>query len=101
MRCATFTIRSIWSPLDQGIKRAFDLVCSGIGVIMFAPIILAISTAIKLANQGPIFFRQTRYGYDNQIVQVLEFRSITTEDMNRHGLRMTLFGQVLHRTGIK
>ena len=44
-------------------KRAFDLIASGTGLIAFAPIIVAISIAIKLDSQGPIFIRQTRYDY--------------------------------------
>ena len=88
------------SLLDRGIKRAFDLVSSSTGLVVFAPVILALSLAIKLDSRGPIFIHQTRYSYKNQIVQVLEFRSRATRDGKMHFLRVTSVGHVLRRTGI-
>ena len=84
------------SLLDRGIKRAFDLILSGAGLILFSPIIVAISLAIKLVSHGPVFITQTRYGYNNQIVHVLTFRSSTTDVSSR----ITRIGDALRGTGI-
>ena len=92
MRSARSTNPTVLILLERWIKRAFDLIASGTGLIVFAPIIVAISIAIKLDSQGPIFIRQTRYDYKNQRVQVLQFRT--------HGPLMTRVGHVLRRTGI-
>ena len=92
MRSARSTNPTVLILLERWVKRAFDLIVSGTGLIVFAPIIVAISIAIKLDSQGPIFIRQTRYDHKSQRVQVLQFRT--------HGPLMTRVGQVLRRTGI-
>src|SRR6185437_454274 len=83
--------------LERGIKRAFDVILSGAGLVVFSPTVLAVSIAIKLDSRGPIFVRVTRYDYENQIVQVLKFRSRKADDTGSH---VTRAGHILGRTGI-
>ena len=67
--------------------------------------LLVISAAIKLDSRGPIFFRQTRHGYNNEPIGVFKFRSMTvTEDgeaftqASKIDPRVTAVGQILRRT---
>jgi len=57
-------------------KRALDIVGSAFGLVIFAPIFLAISLAIKLTSKGPVFFRQQRIGHFGKPFVFLKFRSM-------------------------
>ena len=43
-------------------KRVIDLLGSGLGLLLLAPVLLLVALAIKLDSPGPVFFRQTRVG---------------------------------------
>jgi Undecaprenyl-phosphate glucose phosphotransferase len=64
---------------DSVAKRAFDIVFSLIGIIVFSPVMLATAIAIKLDSKGPVLFRQKRHGFNNEVVEVYKFRSMFTE----------------------
>ncbi len=61
---------------SSAIKRSFDLTGSALSIFLFAPILLVISTLIRLDSPGPILFRQNRIGRDGQPFQMLKFRSM-------------------------
>lgn len=104
------TIQLIHTPLsvfDQFVKRAFDLVAASLGLILFSPLFLVVSIAIKLESPGPAFFRQTRHGYNNETFRVFKFRSMTmVEDGSKfiqaikNDLRVTRIGRILRRSSI-
>ena len=58
------------------VKRAADILFSAGLLIAFSPILAAIAFAIRLEGPGPIFFRQRRHGFNNQIIRVWKFRSM-------------------------
>lgn len=57
-------------------KRLFDILASGIGILVLSPIFLVIAVWIKLDSQGPVFYRQVRVGKDNIDFRILKFRSM-------------------------
>ncbi|MEQ8556997.1 MAG: exopolysaccharide biosynthesis polyprenyl glycosylphosphotransferase [Henriciella sp.] len=58
------------------IKRMADLVFASLMLAVFSPVILLTALAIKLDSRGPVFFRQKRHGFNNQIIRVWKFRSM-------------------------
>jgi lipopolysaccharide/colanic/teichoic acid biosynthesis glycosyltransferase len=58
------------------LKRVMDLVGSAAALIFFLPVFLAIASAIKLASEGPVFFRQRRIGQHGKSFVFLKFRSM-------------------------
>jgi exopolysaccharide biosynthesis polyprenyl glycosylphosphotransferase len=60
-------------------KRALDLVLSGIGLILAAPVLGACALAIKLTDQGPVFFRQQRVGQDGKPFTILKLRTMVVD----------------------
>lgn len=64
---------------DAVMKRTFDIVFSIGGLVLFSPIFLITAIAIKLESKGPIIFKQKRYGFNNEVVEVLKFRSMYHE----------------------
>ncbi len=61
---------------DSIMKRVFDVVIASIALILLSPIFLATAIAIRLDSPGPIFFRQKRYGFNNEVIDVFKFRSM-------------------------
>jgi Undecaprenyl-phosphate glucose phosphotransferase len=104
------TMRIFQSPLtsfNRAIKRAVDIAAAIAGLILFSPLFVLVALAIKLDSRGPVLFRQTRHGYNNDPIRVLKFRSMTVmEDGDnfrpaiRHDPRVTRLGRLLRSTNI-
>ena len=62
--------------ISLGIKRAFDIVSSGILIILLTPLWIVIAIAIKKDSEGPVFFKQGRRTKDGRVFQMLKFRSM-------------------------
>ena len=57
-------------------KRLFDVVASGLGLIVLSPLFLILAIWIKLDSKGPVFYRQVRVGYMNKDFRIFKFRSM-------------------------
>ena len=57
-------------------KRAFDIVASGLGLIVLSPLFLILAIWIKLDSKGPVFYRQVRVGRYNKDFRIFKFRSM-------------------------
>ena len=57
-------------------KRLFDIVASGLGLIVLSPLFLILAIWIKLDSQGPVFYRQVRVGRGNKDFRIFKFRSM-------------------------
>jgi exopolysaccharide biosynthesis polyprenyl glycosylphosphotransferase len=58
------------------IKRAFDLLVSGLVIVVGLPLWLAIAAAIKLTSRGPVFYRDPRIGLGEQSFGMFKFRTM-------------------------
>jgi exopolysaccharide biosynthesis polyprenyl glycosylphosphotransferase len=61
---------------SEAVKRAFDIVGSGLGLILLAPFLAAIAIAIRLDSRGPVLFRQARMGRNGVPFEMLKFRTM-------------------------
>jgi O-antigen biosynthesis protein WbqP len=90
------------------IKRLIDIVLSGCGILVLAPVLLLLALAIKIDDPGPVFFRQKRVGLHKSHFQILKFRTMkmeTPRDMPTHLLEnpeqyITRVGKVLRKTSL-
>lgn len=57
-------------------KRLFDIVASGLALIVLSPLFLIIAIWIKLDSKGPVFYRQVRVGWKNKDFRIFKFRSM-------------------------
>lgn len=57
-------------------KRLFDIVASGFGLIVLCPLFLVLAIWIKCDSKGPVFYRQVRVGYKNKDFRIFKFRSM-------------------------
>ena len=60
-------------------KRMFDVVASGLGMILISPLLLGVALAIRLDSPGPILFRQERIGLHGRPFTMLKFRSMVPD----------------------
>ena len=91
---------------DRQLKRSFDLLFAGAGVLLISPLLLLIALAVKLSSPGPVLFRQERYGLDGKRFSVYKFRSMRVleagdqpglQQATRNDPRVTPVGAVLRR----
>ncbi len=61
---------------DAVTKRIFDIFFSVLALVCLSPVMLATAIAIRYESKGPVIFRQKRYGFNNEVVEVLKFRSM-------------------------
>ena len=87
-------------------KRLFDMMVSGAGLIVFSPVSLVIALGIKLEDGGPVFFTQERVGRDCQVFTAYKFRSMVVDAERFTGAvqatendpRVTRMGRILRAT---
>lgn len=58
------------------VKRVFDIVSSGICIVLLTPVWIVVSIMIKKDSKGPVFFKQGRRTKDGRVFQMLKFRSM-------------------------
>jgi lipopolysaccharide/colanic/teichoic acid biosynthesis glycosyltransferase len=69
---------------------------------------LLVALAIKLDSKGPVFFKQRRYGFNNELIEIYKFRSMYTEHadatasrlVTRNDPRVTRIGRFIRKTSI-
>lgn len=94
-----------WGPL---LKDITDKIIATLALIGLSPVFLATALAVKLNSKGPIFFKQKRYGFNNELIEVYKFRSMYTDmsDATASQLvtkgdpRVTKVGRFIRRTTI-
>jgi exopolysaccharide biosynthesis polyprenyl glycosylphosphotransferase len=61
------------------VKRSFDVVVSGICLILASPVLASIALLIKLDSRGPIYYSQERVGLDGRPFRLLKFRTMRVD----------------------
>jgi len=91
------------NPTNQIVKRVLDVVVSLILIIVTSPLMIFTAIGVKLSSPGPIFFRQTRIGKNNQPFIMYKFRSMRVNDSEQTGWshegdpRKTRFGAFIRK----
>ncbi|MBE0604615.1 MAG: sugar transferase [Deltaproteobacteria bacterium] len=88
-------------------KRAFDVVCGSLGLILLSPLFLLVSIAIRLESAGPVFFRGVRVGWNGRSFEIFKFRTMVDGAAVsgpaitvRGDLRVTRVGHFLRETKV-
>lgn len=66
-------------------KRLFDIIASGLGLIVLSPLFAVLAVWIKCDSKGPVFYRQVRVGRNNRDFRIYKFRSMRP-DSDKLGL---------------
>jgi len=109
--CHVPTLALMDRPLtdwDRVIKNIEDRVLGTLLFTLAVPVMAFVALAIRLDSKGPILFKQRRYGFDNELIEVLKFRSMYTDMsdasasklVTKDDLRVTPVGRFLRRTSL-
>lgn len=86
---------------QQTIKRLIDVVVSVIALIVFSPLILVVGIAIKMDDNGPVFFKQERLTRDGEIFKIVKFRSMKLNSgdkpAQKNDDRITKVGHIIRK----
>lgn len=105
-------VLAIWQQpirdVDGLLKESIDRLCALIALIVLSPLLLMVAIAIKLESNGPVIFRQKRFGFNNNEISVLKFRSMYVDRQDSTGAkrtekndsRVTYVGRLIRRTSI-
>jgi exopolysaccharide biosynthesis polyprenyl glycosylphosphotransferase len=91
-----------WAALT---KYCMDYTLGSLFLVLSLPIILTAAICIKLESRGPIFFRQQRYGFNSQLIDIFKFRTMYVDQTDaaadklatRDDPRITKVGAFLRR----
>ena len=94
-----------WSAFMKGL---LDRVVALLAIAIFAPVMLAVAAAVKWESKGPVIFRQKRYGFNNELIEVYKFRSMYTDRsdagaaklVTKDDPRVTKVGRFIRKTSL-
>ena len=93
---------------DLVLKAVFDRVVGAVLLLLLSPVFLVTAIAVKLDSRGPVLFRQKRYGFNNELIEVFKFRSMHADKsdqsaaklVTRNDPRVTRVGRIIRKTSI-
>jgi exopolysaccharide biosynthesis polyprenyl glycosylphosphotransferase len=93
---------------DVVVKWTFDRVVGMLLLIATAPVMAVVALLIKLDSPGPVFFKQRRYGFNNELIEVYKFRSMYVESsdatasklVTKDDPRVTPIGRFIRKTSL-
>lgn len=89
-------------------KQIFDIVLSSLLLVALTPLMIITAIAIKMDSPGPVFFRQKRHGFNNEVIEVWKFRSMYTDKcdekakvvVTKNDPRVTKVGAFIRKSSI-
>lgn len=88
----------------MSVKRIFDFICAGIGLLTLFPLFIVISVFIKIDSSGSVFFKQVRVGQFGELFSIYKFRTMVSDSEKKGAQittgddsRITRVGSVLRR----
>src|SRR5882724_3282244 len=93
---------------DLVMKWLFDHVVGAIVLLLATPLMALVALAVKLDSPGPVLFRQKRFGFNNERIDVFKFRSLyhdqadplASKVVTRNDSRVTRVGRFIRRTSL-
>jgi Undecaprenyl-phosphate glucose phosphotransferase len=93
---------------DLVMKWMFDHFVGGIVLLLAAPVMAVVALAVKFDSPGPVLFRQKRFGFNNERIDVLKFRSLYHDQadplaarvVTKNDSRVTRVGRFIRKTSL-
>ena len=93
---------------DVVMKWLFDKVVGSLALLVAAPAMALTAMAIKLDSRGPVLFKQKRYGFNNELIEVYKFRSMYVDQsdaradklVTKGDPRVTRVGRFIRKTSL-
>jgi exopolysaccharide biosynthesis polyprenyl glycosylphosphotransferase len=77
---------------DLVMKWVFDKIVGSLMLILLSPVLLLTALAVKLDSPGPVLFRQKRFGFNNDLVEVFKFRSMYVDKLDQGAAKLVTKG---------
>ena len=71
------------------LQRTFDVLSSGIAILILSPILIPVIIGLKLTGEGYVFYKQERVGYKNKKFLIWKFATMLKDSANMPGGIMT------------
>ena len=96
------------SDWDYVQKWLLDRLLGGLLLLLASPVMALVALAIRLDSRGPVFFKQHRYGFNNELIEVFKFRSMYVDQcdatasrlVTKGDPRVTPVGRFIRRTSL-
>ncbi len=93
---------------DVVMKSLFDKLVGSLALIALSPVMALVALAIKLDSRGPVLFKQKRYGFNNELIEVYKFRSMYVDQsdataaklVTKGDPRVTRVGRFIRKTSL-
>jgi Undecaprenyl-phosphate glucose phosphotransferase len=93
---------------DLVMKWLFDHVVGAIALLLLSPVMALVALAVKLDSPGPVLFRQKRFGFNNERIDVFKFRSLYHDQadplasrvVTKNDSRVTRVGRFIRKTSL-
>ena len=76
------------SGIQRFIKRAMDVICSSVGIVVLSPFFFLVALSIYLTDRGPVFYKQTRLTEGGKEFQICKFRTMIQNAEAKTGARL-------------
>lgn len=94
-----------WSALLKNIE---DKVIAALALVLLSPVMALVALAVRYDSTGPALFRQKRYGFNNELIEVYKFRSMYVDQsdakasrlVTRNDPRVTRVGRFIRKTSL-
>lgn len=89
-------------------KWIFDKTIAAAALMLLAPVMAAVAIAIRIDSRGPVLFKQKRYGFNNELIEVYKFRSMYADRcdaaaaklVTKDDPRVTRVGRIIRKTSL-
>jgi Undecaprenyl-phosphate glucose phosphotransferase len=93
---------------DVVMKWLFDKIVGGLALLAALPVMAIVAIAVRLDSRGPVLFKQKRYGFNNELIEVFKFRSMYAEAadataaklVTKGDPRVTRVGRFIRKTSL-
>ena len=103
-------LRIVRTPMGESsvlLKRAFDMLLSGLGLLILSPLLAVVALLIVLESRGPVIFKQARRGFNGETFMIWKFRSMRVTESGfamtqaqKDDPRVTRIGRLIRATSI-
>lgn len=96
------------SSWNQFLKDALDKTLAVAAIICLSPIMALVALAVRLESRGPVIFKQKRFGFNNQLIEIYKFRSMYTDRtdatatklVTKNDPRVTKVGRIIRKASL-
>ena len=93
---------------DLIFKSLFDRAVALAALICLSPVLLIVAAAVRFTSRGPILFRQKRYGFNNELIEIYKFRSMYVDQsdarasklVTKDDPRVTPVGRIIRKASL-